>query len=370
MHISGSKEIVNTISQGLCSGCGACVSLCPYFKTHKGKTVMLFQCSREQGRCHAFCPRSEVDLDFISEKIFGEQYSAEPLGKFEYIAKAKQGAEAGLKKFQTGGTVTSLIKFALKEGYIDSAILTEGNGAYAMPVIVTDYNNVEKYSGSKYSASPTVMVFNEAANNGFKKTGFVGTPCQVTAIAQMKSNPLEREDFENTAELVIGLFCTWSLIPDKFESMLKSQGGIDRIKKFDIPPPPADVMLIEDDKGERKISLSDIRNITQNSCAYCHDMTAEFADISVGVYEGALRENIIIVRTAKGAEFIQKAVEKNYLETSELPEEAVAALKAASIKKRKRAFEKGLAEGKINSEESLSMLRVRSSFVDEIIKGV
>lgn len=370
MHISGSKEIEDIISRGLCSGCGACVSLCPYFKTHKGKTVMLFPCSREEGRCHAFCPRTEVDLDFISEKTFGGQYSAEPFGEFEYICKAKKGAESGIKKFQTGGAVSSLIKFALKEGYIDSAVLTEGKGAYASPVIVTDYNDVEKYSGSKYSSAPTVMGFNEAVNMGFQKTGFVGTPCQVTALAQMKSNPLKREDFKDTAELVIGLFCTWSLIPDKFESMLKSQGNAERIKKFDIPPPPAEVMIIEDDQGKREISLSEIRNITQNSCAYCHDMTAEFADISVGVYEGGVHENIIIVRTAKGAEFIEKAVEKNYLEKSQLPDEALSALKAASVNRKKRAFEKGLAEGIINSKEGQSMLRVRDSFVDEIIKGV
>lgn len=370
MRISGSKEIENTISRGLCSGCGACVSLCPYFKTRKGKTVMLFNCSKEQGRCHAFCPRSEVDLDFISEKIFGEQCSAEPVGRFEYICRVKKGAGADIKRFQTGGTVTSLVKLALKDGDIDAAVLTEGKGAYAMPVLVTDYNDVEKYSGSKYSAAPTVAGFNEAARKGFKKTGFVGTPCQVTAISQMRSNPLEIEDFHDPAALVIGLFCTWSLIPAGFESILKKYDAADGIKKYDIPPPPAEVMIIENASGKKEIPLSGIREITQNSCAYCHDMTAEFADISVGVYEGSGDENIIIVRSARGAEFIKKAFEKNFLEKREISEEAVAALKAASINKKKRAFEKAMSEGLINSEDSPAMLRVRSSFAEEILRGV
>jgi coenzyme F420-reducing hydrogenase beta subunit len=65
-------------------------------------------------------------------------------------------------------------------------------------------------------------------------------------------------------------------------------------------------------------------------------MTAEFADISVGVLEGDTAKNTLIVRTTAGRELVEKAVKSGYLEIEAYPKEAFEHLSwAASNKKRK-----------------------------------
>ena len=57
--------------------------------------------------------------------------------------------------------------------------------------------------------------------------------------------------------------------------------------KMDIPPPPADAMVLKNvDGGRRQIPLSEIKPLIPHTCLICPDLTSEFADISVGMYEG------------------------------------------------------------------------------------
>ena len=71
-QVYGSVELLEDVhKRDLCIGCGACVDLCPYFKNYRGKTSQLFPCSLEQGRCFAYCPKVEVDLNKLSQNMAG-----------------------------------------------------------------------------------------------------------------------------------------------------------------------------------------------------------------------------------------------------------------------------------------------------------
>ncbi len=366
MQPGGSKELVSgVIRNNLCTGCGACVSLCPYFKSHNGKTVMLFQCTREKGRCFAHCPRAEVDLDSMSELVYGRPYGNRPAGDYITI-RSSRGKAPGLATFQTAGTVSSLVMFALDRGYIDAAVVTERKGVRGTPVVVTDSKKIPQYASTGYSASPSVSGFNEAMNTGYRKIGFVGTPCQVNAVTQLRDNPMEKENFTDPSGMVIGLFCTWALDTMSFEKILRNRTDIPSIKRYDIPPPPAEIMQVESDSGRVDIPLSEIRGIIPASCSFCHDMTSEFADISVGVYEGREKLNILVTRTGRGEDLVREAISAGYVEAENLNDAELTGLMNASLNKKKRALAKCMAEGLLNREEGMSALRMNGSALKEL----
>jgi coenzyme F420 hydrogenase subunit beta len=77
----------------------------------------------------------------------------------------------------------------------------------------------------------------------------------------------------------------------RFYEFLKNKGDIPKIRKFDIPPPPANRFDVYQGEEVKSFSLNEIRDYRMQACAYCLDMTAEFADISVGAVEGIEAEN-------------------------------------------------------------------------------
>jgi coenzyme F420-reducing hydrogenase beta subunit len=87
-------------------------------------------------------------------------------------------------------------------------------------------------------------------------------------------------------------------------------------------------------------------------------MTAEFADISVGVYEGKEKLNILVTRTKRGEELVQGAISAGFLDADTLGDKDIAALDAASMNKKKRAIAKCSSMQKINSAEGIALLRM------------
>ena len=369
MNILGSNELIaDVFEKNLCIGCGACVSLCPYFKSYNGKTAMLFPCTQPQGRCFAYCPKVEVDLDEVSQHIFGTPYTTEPIGQYRAVKISRAGKKVGGGVFQAGGTVSSLIVYALGKNKIDAAILTGREGLLAVPGIVTDPAEVKSFASSKYTSAPTLGAFNQAVQDGYKQIGVVATPCQALALAQMRCNPMHEKDFIDPTALVVGLFCTWALDYRGLLSLLAEKVDINSIKKFDIPPPPADVMEIFTVEGKIDIPLSEIRKSIPNSCEYCFDMTAEFADVSVGVLEGRTDRNTIIIRTERGQEIVDGAVKDGYLDIEDLPAINLDHLRTASSNKKKRALKKAREEGVINtaSDSRRAFIRIEKNTVEKI----
>jgi coenzyme F420 hydrogenase subunit beta len=370
MKVFGANELVaDVVSKGMCIGCGACVELCPYFRSHRGTTVQLFPCTSGTGRCFAFCPKVEVDLDELSESYFGKPYDAKPIGELREILTAKATEKAGKHDFQAGGAATALVISALRSKKAKAAILTDSSGLLPVPRIVKNAREALKCASSKYSAAPSLSAYNLAVKDGLDNLAVVGTPCQVLSLAQARLNPTGIENFSDPTALVIGLFCTWALDYSKLEEFLKGRLDINTIRKFDIPPPPAEVFEVTTDKGRITFPLSEIRQLVQDTCSYCPDMTAEFSDVSVGVLEGRPDMNTLIVRTERGQRFVSEAVKKGYLITGEMPAANRENLETAAGNKKHRALTKASSEGRINCdpEQTRSMMRLSADALNRVI---
>lgn len=370
MQIFGPRELVKDIHEKeICVACGACVDLCPYFKAHRGKIAMLFPCDLSSGRCYAFCPKAEVDLDGLSRHFWKKSYGGDSLGRYLKIMTARSTLKAPGMMFQAGGTVSSIISFALEEDLIDAAVLTDREGLTPVPRVITRSSQVASCASSKYTAASTVSSFNQAVRNGYSRIGVVGTPCQMTALAQMRMNPLGRDDFFDPAALTVGLFCTWALDTRAFVEFLSQRLEPGAVRKMDIPPPPAEKMVLQTENGDIEIPLSRIRQLVPKGCLLCPDMTAEWADISVGVLESDPTRNTVLVRTERGMEFIDRAIEKGWIEAGPMPEENREHLSFAAENKRRRALRRALEEGLLNTEgDARACLRLNPEVVNKIIR--
>ena len=368
-QVYGSVELLEDVhKRDLCIGCGACVDLCPYFKNYRGKTSQLFPCSLEQGRCFGYCPKVEVDLNELSQKIWHVDYDGSPLGPYRKVLTSRAGIQMKRGAFQAGGTVSAVMAFALKNKLIDAAALTDRQGLTPVARLVTDWKKVAGCALSKFMASPTLSALNMGVREGYNRLGVVGTPCQMTAVAQMRSNPLGKQEHDVPVALAVGLFCNWSVDTRQLMDLLAQRLDISKIRSMDIPPPPANIMTLATDNGSVEVSLSDIKPLIPHTCFVCLDMTSEFADLAVGMYEGRSGWNTLIIRSERGAEIVDQASRENFIETEEFPAENLEHLSKAAAEKKERSLRTLTRRGLINNQGcERAAIRIPQEVVDKIL---
>ena len=338
MEILGSQALMERVrNEGLCTACGACVHVCPYHQSYLGKIALTFDCDLEQGQCYAHCPKTETDFDALSQTLFDEPYQNTSLGHFKSIVTAQAGQQIGSSNFQNGGTVSALMIAALDQGLISAAVLTGQDGIMPVPKWVKNSQEVLECSTTKYMATPTLSALNQAIKKGEKRLGVVGTACQMRAVATMRQNPLVKKDYENAISLSLGVFCTWALDTRQFLDFLVKKVALDKVISMDVPPPPAEVLIVKTSDGDISIPLSEIRPLIPKGCSTCPDMTAEWADVSVGAFEGKPNWNTLVIRSQKGEQLVKMAVAEGYLVLDEFPAESLAHLTLGAGNKKKRA---------------------------------
>ncbi|MBU2490325.1 MAG: Coenzyme F420 hydrogenase/dehydrogenase, beta subunit C-terminal domain [Proteobacteria bacterium] len=368
MPIHGPNQLVeDVIQKGLCVGCGACVGACPYFVTYRAKTAMLFPCTRETGRCFAHCPKVEADWDALSQAAYGTPYQGEALGPVRRVVAAR--AKGIFANFQGGGTVSALLIQAVESGLAGAAVVTGSENGLPAPRLAKSREDILSAAGSKYGAAPTLSQVNRAIAEGERRLAVVATPCQALALAKMARNPLDREDFVPPAEVVVGLFCTWSLDARSLADLVARECG-EGDACMDLPPPPAQILSLEANGKRVEVPLDEVRPLVPQGCSLCPDMTSEWADVSVGEKEGQKGWNTLIVRTEKGEKLVRAAVDAGLLEIADYPADSLKHLSGAAMGKKKRAFSKAAESGMVNTEApGRACLRVAPETLDKIVNG-
>jgi coenzyme F420 hydrogenase subunit beta len=331
-------------NRNLCAACGACLSLCPYLRSWKGKVVKLDDCNLEEGRCFDYCPRTEVDLDRVYQGVFGKSCEEISMGPVRRILMAKAKDSVWKKRAQTGGVVSSLVDFALKEGRIQAGVLTSREeDLLPQGRMITGRKGVLSCAGSNYVSGPTLEALNRGPWKGEERIGIVGLPCQVLALAKMKTSALGKRTPIDRVDLVIGLFCTWAFDYEPFLAFLNERVGNGSIEKLNMTPPPERMLEVTSGKKLYRLPVDDIRPFIRPSCKVCLDMTAELSDVSVGTVEGKEGWNTVIVRTVVGEDLLKRAKKAGIIETRSLPKGSLNHLKEASLLKKRRGLE-GLSD--------------------------
>lgn len=327
------------LRRDLCTMCGACSSLCPYLRSWKGRIVKLHECDLSEGRCFAYCPRIEVDLDVLHHAVFGRGYRDWEMGPVRRVLMARAAEDGVRRRAQTGGVVSALVSHALDLGLVDAAILTQ-RGGDQLPYgrICRSSREVLECSGSSYVAGATLEALNAGPWDGHERIMAVGIPCQVLALAKMRASPLERRTPVERISIVIGLFCTWALVYGPFLDFLRERIKGEEISKLDITPPPERLLKVTTPHRVMDIPLDDIRPFIRSSCGVCLDMTSELSDVSVGTVEGVEGWNTVLVRSDEGERLVSKAEASGLIEVQPLPDENAVHLREASLLKKQRAL--------------------------------
>jgi len=309
--------------KNLCCGCGLCVAICPvnaidYLEgTFEIDEDLCINC----GLCFSACPRSffptRIDrLEHTDPDVkFKDQF------KYYRTLCTAQTTEARIKSVaQDGGIVTTLLKNAFKQGYIDGsfAVTLGDQPLKPLPIFVENEEELLKTAGTKYTNVPLLKIFYDAKDH--KKIAVVGTPCIMKALKKISILPLNKPFFDNIA-LKIGVFCMESFDYHKIVELLKNEFQVfpSDIKKMDIDK--GKFIIYDQASNISKIPIKRIKKYGRFGCFFCDDLTAEYADISVGSIGSEPGWSTVIIRTKKGDEFCQKAFDMNLISKKEIRED-------------------------------------------------
>lgn len=241
---------------------------------------------------------------------------------------ARSSDKETLEKAECGGAVTSLLKFALKSGRVDSVLAVkarDGNRYDGVPVLITDPKEVIETAGTLHCTSPNIARFLKEYLDGASnlKIAAVVKPCDAKAIVELaKRNQINLDNL-----FLVGVNCTGTLPPVKAKEMIIEEFGVD----------PADVVAedIEDDKliirlkdgTEKEKGLGELEEKgygRRENCWRCETNIPVMADVACGKW-GTTNKNTTFVEVCseKGSDFIEAAIEAGDIKVEQPSTDAV-----------------------------------------------
>ncbi|HTY52025.1 MAG TPA: Coenzyme F420 hydrogenase/dehydrogenase, beta subunit C-terminal domain [Methanomicrobiales archaeon] len=324
---------------GLCSGCGACVAVCPaeglyFMKAGAGDAGPASPgstgtCKEDQsevpcGACYAVCPR-----------VSGP--GPEMLGEFSAALAAKAAFE--IPRRQSGGAVTAILANALDEGLIDGVVTVTEDRFTLEPrsAIITSSGALIHEAGSRYSWwVPLLASLKEAVvRRKLRRVAVVGVPCAVQAVRRMMAsdNQLARP-YGRSIRLLVGLFCTESFDYQVLvQGVLGKKHGVEpwQVKRLNVA---GKLEVTVEGQGQVAIPLKELDAAVRPGCRICTDFSSVDADISAGAVGAPKGYTTLLVRTPVGRSFIDRAVASGKLVTG--PEVDLAAVERLAKEKAKR----------------------------------
>ena len=307
---------VKELNAELCMGCGICKGVCgqraiEYKRNHMGQYLPYIvedKCNG-CGSCYAVCPGKGMREHEIYAEI-GQAFPEDMvMGNILECFNAKIKDEAFRAKCTSGGMVTGLIQFLLKEKIYDLAFCVEDDSFDRQVGTKPQYadSDFEKTAQSRYLAVSHTEMIRYILKNRDKKVIIVATGCVVNGIRNViKRYRLKKENY-----LILGLFCSMSLNYNSYEYMKlfskkKLQKCEFRSKENGIFQYGNMKLVYTDGKSKflhfiQKGYLKEY--MVQERCFYCTDLLAVFSDIAFGDNNTASADGestTVVVRTETG----------------------------------------------------------------------
>jgi len=341
------SEIVAT---EICCGCSACIVACP----HKVLELRDFDPQQMDGNspfdncvhgedgcslCAMACLRLNPALDVIEAGVHGRRRAQDqPEGTHRSKTLARATDRRILGRGQDGGVVTALLAWALDTGELDGAVVaapSENVPWLDEPKLVRSSKELIAAAGSRYTYCATPLGLKKAAEAKCKNVALVGVSCESTAVRQMAAEKIKRP--VRPVKLVIGLLCCETFDYDAFMiGKVQHELGVDLkdVVKVNVK---GKVIVTLASGEDINIPLKEARPYANEWCHHCPDFAAEHADLSCGGL-GMEGWTMILVRSATGEDFLDRAAAAGVIELRAADEEpnALAVMDRLARKQRER----------------------------------
>ena len=350
------KELFDeVVTTGLCTGCAGCVIACPhdvlgydhasggYRPFHLEEELGADDCIHGQKGCTSCtraCPRFRDWEPAADEHLFGRVRRAdEQSGIYSDVLLTRASDDMVHQVGQDGGLVSAILLWALREGYIDAALVSylEGDGSSwkAIPGVAATEEEIVKSAGSRYTYSANTLAIDEALERGFSKLALVGMSCQSSVPPIMWNRKVGK--ISKPFVFNIGLLCSKTFDDAIFEELFEAKYGLKKqdMVKMNIK---GVFQIWMKDGSYHEVPLKECHQWTREGCNHCPDFAAEHADISTGGIGKYNDWTLTIVRTELGREIIQRMIADGAIQARPGDDDpgAIALLRKLSTNQRKR----------------------------------
>ncbi len=326
---------ISELTRDLCSGCGACVGVCPAGaltidpqKTYRPE-VDLSACT-DCGLCYEICPGRGYPVWEMAKESCDETTKTHP--EYGPVKRFWLGhsTDPGIRlESASGGIATSLLVHLLKTRQVDAVAVVKMQDGYPVPVLTDDPEEVLAAKASKYSPVPLMKIIGELKENP-RKIAITATPCQLAAFYNATART---KKIRHCLVLAVGLFC--GQVKD-YESVSRIAAtlGINYPGDAEFlgwrcgPYPGSARFQLHDGSIKEKplypwLDIS-VPHYALHRCFLCPDGGNWLADMTLGdIHGGGDDETVVVCRTARAEKLLLSAQAAGAIEFQDMSNQQV-----------------------------------------------
>lgn len=351
------ETIRKTVQDGLCTGCGTCIGVCPtsairMIEVNGVYTPFIQKNCVQCGLCVKVCPGCSVDFEELNKFFLGKKKNDWLVGNY-FGCYTGHATDYNIRfSSSSGGLVTALLVLALNEHFIDGAVVTKMSSLNPLRpevFIAKTTDEIVNASGSKYCPVPVNAIISKLLKQD-GKYAVVGLPCHIEGLrkAEFINQKLAEKIF-----LHFGLICNHTPTFSATDYLIRKTGAAkENVARLDYRgsgwPGSMSINLIS---GEKKL-------VKQFDCHYwghafqfyfcsprcllCCDKPCTLSDIAFGdawnLSSDKIGESIVITRNNIADELLQEAVKHKKITLKHVSSRDVIVSQALSmVRKRQTA---------------------------------